>query len=129
MLKKTIKFKSKKIEFLLLEIGNDIIFIVFGGDQPHLGAISVGIPRPSLKNSGQLSSTISTYVFAGHKDDIIGNKIADEIAKKMNKKVVVIAGIHFHNLSKKDINLLIEKSGIVCQELIELFQKNSINTD
>jgi hypothetical protein len=99
---------------------------VSGGNQPHLGAISVGVPRPSLKNSDQLSSTMSTYVFAGHKDDIIGNKIADEIAKKMNKKVVVIAGIHFHNLSKKDINLLVEKSGIVCQELIVLFNKNKL---
>ena len=99
MLKKTIKFKSRKIEFLLLEIGNDIIFIVSGGDQPHLGAISVGIPRPSLKNSDQLSSTISTYVFTGHKDDIIGNKIADEISKRTEKKVVVLAGIHFNHLS------------------------------
>jgi hypothetical protein len=124
MLKKTIKFKSKKIKFLLLEIGNDIIFIVSGGDQPHIGAVSVGIPRPSLKNPDQLSSTISTYVFTGHKDDIIGNKIAEEISKRTGKKVVVLAGIHFHSLSEKDINLVVEKSGIICQELIVLFNKN-----
>jgi hypothetical protein len=124
MLKKTIKFKSKKIEFLLLEIGNDIIFIVSGGDQPHIGAISVGIPCSSLKIPNQLSSTISTYVFIGHKDDIIANKIAHEISKRMNKKVVVIAGIHFHHLSEKDIKLVVKKSEVICQELIELFQKS-----
>lgn len=124
MLKKTIKFKSKKIEFLLLEIGNDIIFIVSGGDQPHIGTISIGIPCPSLKIPNQLSSTISTYVFIGHKDDIIANKIAHEISKRMNKKVVVIAGIHFHHLSKKDIKLVVKKSEVICQELIELFQKS-----
>jgi len=123
MLKKTIKFKSKKIEFLLLEIGNDIIFIVSGGDQPHIGAISVGIPRPSLKNPDHLSSTVSTYVFIGHKDDIIANKIAHDISKRMNKKVVVIAGIHFHHLSERDIKLVVKKSEVICQELIELFQK------
>ena len=123
MLKKTIKLKSKKIEFLLLEIGNDIIFIVSGGDQPHIGAISIGIPRSSLKNPDQLSSTISTYVFTGHKDDIIGNKIADEISKRTGKKVVVLSGIHFHNLSEKDINLVVEKSSMVCQELIILYNK------
>ncbi|MBE3128396.1 MAG: hypothetical protein IMZ60_01825 [Actinobacteria bacterium] len=124
MLKKTIKFKSKKIEFLLLEIGNDLIFIVSGGDLPHIGAISVGIPRPSLKNPDQLSSTISTYVFTGHKDNIIGNKIADEISKRTEKKVVVLAGIHFNHLSERDIKLVVKKSEVICRELIELFQKS-----
>ena len=124
MLKKTITFKSKKIEFLLLEIGEDIVFIVSGGDQPHIGAISVGLPRPSLKDPDQLSSTISTYVFTGHKDDILGNKIADEISKRTEKKVVVLSGIHFHHISERDIELVIKKSEVVCQELIELFQKN-----
>lgn len=124
MLKKTIKFKSKKIEFLLLEIGDDIIFIISGGDQPHIGAISIGIPRPGLKNPHQLSSTVSTYVFTGHKDDIIGNKIADEISKRTEKKVVVLAGIHFHHLSERDIKLVVKKSEVICQELIELFQKS-----
>ena len=124
MLKKTIKFKSKKIEFLLLEIGNDLIFIVSGGDLPHIGAISVGIPRPSLKNPDQLSSTISTYVFTGHKDDIIGNKIANEISKRTEKKVVVLAGIHFNHLSERDIKLVVKKSEVIYRELIELFLKS-----
>ena len=124
MLKKTIKFKSKKIEFLLLEIGNDLIFIVSGGDLPHIGAISVGIPRPSLKNPDQLSSTISTYVFTGHKDDIIGNKIANEISKRTEKKVVVLAGIHFNHLSERDIKLVVKKSEVIYRDLIELFLKS-----
>ena len=124
MLKKTIKFKSKKIEFLLLEIGNDLIFIISGGDLPHIGAISVGIPRPSLKNPDQLSSTISTYVFTGHKDDIIGNKIANEISKRTEKKVVVLAGIHFNHLSERDIKLVVKKSEVIYRELIELFLKS-----
>ncbi|OFW52835.1 MAG: hypothetical protein A2163_04370 [Actinobacteria bacterium RBG_13_35_12] len=124
MLKKTIKFKSKKIEFLLLEIGNDLIFIISGGDLPHIGAISVGIPRPSLKNPDQLSSTISTYVFTGHKDDIIGNKIANEISKRTEKKVVVIAGIHFNHLSERDIKLVVKKSEVIYRDLIELFLKS-----
>jgi hypothetical protein len=124
MLKKTIKFKSKKIEFLLLEIGNDLIFIISGGDLPHIGAISVGIPRPSLKNPDQLSSTISTYVFTGHKDDIIGNKIANEISKRTEKKVVVLAGIHFNHLSERDIKLVVKKSEVIYRDLIELFLKS-----
>jgi len=124
ILKKTIKFRSKKIYFMLIEIGNEIIFIVSGGDCPHVGAVAVGIPHPSLKIPNQLSSTISTYVFIGHKDDIIANKIAHEISKRMNKKVVVIAGIHFHHLSEKDIKLVVKKSEVICQELIELFQKS-----
>ncbi len=109
---------------MLMEIGNEIIFIVSGGDYPHVGAVAVGIPRPSLKIPNQLSSTVSTYVFIGHKDDIIANKIAHEISKRMNKKVVVIAGIHFHHLSERDIKLVVKKSEVICQELIELFQKS-----
>lgn len=124
ILKKTIKFRSKNIDFRLIEIGNEMIFIVSGGDYPHIGAVAVGIPRPSLKIPNQLSSTISTYVFIGHKDDIIANKIAHEISRKMNKKVVVIAGIHFHHLSERDIKLVVKKSEVICRELIELFQKS-----
>lgn len=123
ILKKTIKFRSKNIDFRLIEIGNEMIFIVSGGDYPHIGAVAVGIPRPSLKIPNQLSSTISTYVFIGHKDDIIANKIAHEISRKMNKKVVVIAGIHFNHLSERDIKLVVKKSEVICRELIELFQK------
>ena len=109
---------------MLIEIGNEIVFIVSGGDYPHIGAIAVGIPCPSLKIPNQLSSTVSTYVFVGHKDDIIANKIAHEISKIMNKKVVVVVGIHFNHLPEKDIKFVVKKSGVICQELIELFQKS-----
>ena len=49
ILKKTIKFRSKKIYFMLIEIGNEIIFIVSGGDYPHVGAVAVGIPARVAK--------------------------------------------------------------------------------
>jgi hypothetical protein len=120
---KTIKFRSKNIDFILIEAGDDLIFIIKGGDTPHIGAVSIGIPRPSLKNPDQLSSTISTYVFIGNKDDIIANKIAHEISRRMNKKVVVIVGIHFNCLLERDIKLVVKKSEVICQELIGLFQK------
>lgn len=116
--------KDHKIYFMLIEIGDEIIFIVSGGDCPHIGAVAVGIPRSSLKIPNQLSSTISTYVFIGHKDDIIANKIAHIISKRMNKKVVVMAGIHFHHSLERDIRLVVKKSEVICQELIELFHKS-----
>ena len=37
-------FHQHKISVKIQEIGNDLNICIFGGDEPHIGAVALGIP-------------------------------------------------------------------------------------
>jgi len=39
-----------KIHGFVREIGQDILVSIWGGTRPHIGAVGMAIPMPSLKN-------------------------------------------------------------------------------
>jgi hypothetical protein len=49
--------------------GDDVVVVLGGGERPHIGALAVAIPRPSLADPEQTSSTSSVITLLGHKDD------------------------------------------------------------
>jgi len=118
MCKSTIKYKSQNIYIELKKLGDDLLLAIWGGDSPHIGAVSIGIPRASLDDSSRLSSTISSYSFIGHKDDILGNKCADLFAKSLDKNIVVTTGIHYDKISREDIKYIVDEIMNRCQEII-----------
>ncbi|MGL5511886.1 MAG: hypothetical protein ACRDBM_01430 [Sporomusa sp.] len=77
--------------------GSDLCVVITGGDCPHIGSISIGIPRPSLRQGGTLSATVSTFNMEGHKDDHIGNLFAHRLSAEFSCKTVVTCGIHVDN--------------------------------
>ncbi len=42
-------------------IGEDVLVAIWGGEKPHIGAVAVAQPRPSLKVSGVLSRTVKFW--------------------------------------------------------------------
>ncbi|MBN2666725.1 MAG: hypothetical protein JXR67_09460, partial [Bacteroidales bacterium] len=50
-------------------IGKDLLVAIWGGEKPHIGAVSVAQPRPSLKDPKRVSSTASVICILGHKED------------------------------------------------------------
>lgn len=80
-------------------MGNDLCITLGGGDRPHIGCVAIADPRESLKGDGSLSATVSTFNFTGHKDDEVANLIACSVARRLNKRVVVVCGLHFDNVS------------------------------
>lgn len=74
--------------------GNGINVTVGGGKEPHIGAVAVAVPRPSLKDPSQISATTSVYLLVGHKDDALAKPLADRMARALNQPVVVAAGVH-----------------------------------
>ncbi|MEM3514506.1 MAG: hypothetical protein QW495_04180, partial [Candidatus Hadarchaeum sp.] len=48
-----------KVQLALLLAGKDLVVAIFGGNYPHVGAVAVAVPRPSLKNPNKLSATSS----------------------------------------------------------------------
>jgi hypothetical protein len=91
-----------KIHGLVQEVGQDILVSIWGGTRPHIGAVAMAIPRPSLKNPKKWSATSSNFTFIGHKEDALVKKISEKLAAHLRRNVVVTAGIHWDGITSNE---------------------------
>ncbi len=94
-------------------IGNSLLVAVWGGERPHIGAVSVAQPRPSLKDPTLTSATSSVICLLGHKEDDLAKTVSDILASVLNTDVVVTAGIHWDNLDEKGIAQVTQNAEIL----------------
>ncbi|MCP4180252.1 MAG: hypothetical protein GY756_21010 [bacterium] len=104
-------------------IGKDILITVFGGDLPHIGAVAIAHPRPSLAGNSKISSSCSVICMLGHKEDDLAKLIAETIASRLNKSVVVTAGMHWNNFSKNDLKFFNKNIEKLIKMIIERIRK------
>ena len=109
------KFKCHNIECSIIKMGNDFNISIYGGDIPHIGALALGIPRQSLYDETQISSSVSLLTITGHKEDLIVQKAAKKLSKELNSTVSVCCGIHIENITFEEIKEL----DILIDELID----------
>jgi len=100
-------------------IGQDLLVAIWGGEKPHIGAVSVAQPRPSLKDPEITSATASVICLLGHKEDELAKAFSEILAAALNTSVVVTAGIHWDNISKDGIQKVIENSKILVDLILE----------
>jgi hypothetical protein len=96
-----------KIYLKSIQIGNDLLVIITGGDE-HIGGVS-------LIEANLLSSIKKT----NHKDDVVSNIVAPIIYEKLHKDTLVVCGIHLDNASKNDIEILINNAKICVNNFIK----------
>ncbi len=113
------KTGSFDLEASILQIGEDLLVAVWGGEKPHIGAVSVAHSRPSLKNPENISATSSVICFSAHKEDDLAKAMSEVLSAVLNTRVVVTAGIHWDNISNEGIKKVIKNSEI----LVELILK------
>lgn len=80
------------------KIGDNLLFILGGGQKSHIGGVVICEP-------GKAAHAIR---LEGHFDDIVLKPIAETACKKYNTKVVAVGGVHVDNASKQEIDLLVE---------------------
>ncbi len=100
-------------------IGPDLLIAIWGGEKPHIGAVAVAQPRPSLKDPDVTSATASVICFVGHKEDELAKASAEILAAALNTPVVVAAGIHWDNLDEEAILRIIKNSEILVEMILE----------
>ena len=100
-------------------IGKDLLVAIWGGEKPHIGAVSVAQPRPSLKDPNFTSATASVFCFVGHKEDELAKAASEILAAALNTQVVVTAGIHWDNISEEGIRKVIRNSEILVDLILE----------
>ncbi|HDH87977.1 MAG TPA: hypothetical protein ENF36_08070 [Desulfobacteraceae bacterium] len=100
-------------------IGQDLLVAIWGGEKPHIGAVSVAQPRPSLKYPEVMSATASVICLLGHKENELAKAASEILAAALNTSVVVTAGIHWDNISKDGIQKVIKNSQILVDLILE----------
>jgi len=108
-----------KVEGTAITTSNGVIVLILGGDEPHIGAVAVAVPRPSLRNQTKVSSTASVYTLIGHKDDEVAKPAAEHLARELEEVVVVIAGIHVKDATGEEIKILMNNSQKIIEKLLE----------
>lgn len=100
-------------------IGSDLLVAIWGGDKPHIGAVAVAQPRPSLKDPAVTSSSASVICLVGHKEDELAKAAAEILAAALKTQVVVTAGIHWDNLSPEAIQRVVRNSEFLVDMILE----------
>ena len=85
--------------------GEDLIYILGGGERSHIGGVVICEP-------GKKAQSVR---LKGHYDDIVLKPIAEVACKKYNTKVVAVGGVHVDNASQEEIDLLVRN----CKDLVK----------
>lgn len=112
---KTIGTGAESLSIQAFPAGSGAVIVLTGGDEPHIGAVAIAVPRPSLADPRVTSSTTSVYTVVGHKDDELARPIAENAARRLNKVVVVVAGVHV-NAATPDVIARITRAAVRLSE-------------
>lgn len=82
---------------------------VCGGTLPHIGSVSVVSP----------DGRVTTTEFPGHRDGVVSAKWAGVLAACGRCPAVVVAGIHYDQISKAQIGRIAEVTDEMLRELLE----------
>lgn len=104
----TVKEGRFSLEALVVPVGPDLLVSVRGGTHPHIGAVALALPRPSLQNRKKTSATSSVLTLLGHKEDVTAKMVSEALAAALKQNVVVTAGIHWDNLKPEEIGAINE---------------------
>ena len=84
-------------------LGPDLAVTLSGGDRPHIGAVAVSQPRPSLRGGGGTSATTSVIALLGHKEDELARQVAARVAVATAGTVCVACGIHLEAIAAAEL--------------------------
>jgi len=105
------------------EIGRDVLVSLWGGSRPHIGAIGMATPRPSLKDPTKWSATSSNFTYVGHKEDTVVKMISEKVASRLRTNIVVVAGIHWDKIRPEEIEIIQELTHQLGDRILNRFRR------
>lgn len=92
------------------KVGEDWSIMVSGGCTPHVGSVSL-----AEYNDGAV--VVRSILRKNHKDQIVGEKFAQEIACRGRCNVCVCCGIHYENPHQNDLEAIVATTNDLLAEL------------
>jgi hypothetical protein len=111
-----------KVEAVCVEVGADLIVVVGGGEGYHIGALGLSIVIPSLKDADKLTHSTYQVPVPGHKEEALAREGSRELARRLNKNVVMSVGIHEDDLSKEGIQRYTEAFNALVDMIGQAYQ-------
>ena len=115
---KTVR-EAYNLEAFVKEIGQDLLVAMWGGARPHIGAVAIAQPRPSLRDESAVSATASVFCYVGHKDDLLAKESAERISAALDRNVTVTVGIHWDDIDEAGIRAVLEHSRQLVNMILE----------
>lgn len=95
-----------QLQATITTCGNDVVVVIVGGTRPHIGAVSLAISHPRLKDPRKTSATASVISVPGHKEDQLAREAALRLSGSLKTTVVMCVGIHIDDAATDEIDLL-----------------------
>jgi hypothetical protein len=112
-----------KLHAYTQRMGQDLLVSIWGGTRPHIGAVGMAIPRPSLRDPKKWSATSPNFTFIGHKEDALVKGISERLATELKRNVVVVAGIHWDGITAKEIEIIEDLTQKISDEILKKLKK------
>jgi hypothetical protein len=105
-------------------IGKDLLVVIHGGDEHHIGAVSIAYPTKS-PNRGEITVSLNSITIPGHKDYLVANSAAEKICNALGVVTTVVAGIHMDKASRSEIDGAVKTADMMVDEMISLHKKSA----
>lgn len=106
-------------------LGPDVLVSLWGGTGPHIGTVTITMPRPGRSGRAGVGTTSSVYNFPGHRDEAVARVCAERIAAACSRTTVVVAGIHIDGATPDDIGRILKNVDILCGRLLVKLEKTT----
>jgi|GEM_PF-295357 len=114
------EIEGKEICLSCRFVGGDLELRCTGGDEAHIGAVSLALPYRNER--GTFSASVSTLTVPGHRDDAISIALAERFAKAFGRTTAAVCGIHFEHASPARIQKILEIVAGMAGEMEEKVQ-------
>ena len=108
---------------LSLLVGEDLVTCIWGGTQPHIGAVAIALPRPSIADPNVVSSTSSVFTVLGHKEDELVKMVSERLSARLQKNVVVTAGVHWDHLEEDAITEILDNCRALAEKVADVIER------
>ena len=81
-------------------------------------------PRPSLKDPQRWSATSSNFTYVGHKEDAVVKMVSEMLAARLKTNVVVTAGIHWDDLTSREIQIIAHLTQKLSDQILKKLEKS-----
>jgi hypothetical protein len=124
---KEFKFSTSEGDYTIhsfsMLLGDDLLTCIWGGTQPHIGAVAVALPRPSIADPSVTSSTSSVFTLAGHKEDEVVKMVSERLSARLDRNVVVAAGIHWDHLDEDAVTQIMENCRVLAEKIGDVVER------
>ncbi len=93
------EINGRSISLRCFAVGDDYQVVLSGGRE-HIGAVALG----QCYAGGPVKANSSVIAAYGHMEDELALKTARHLSKALNTNIAVTAGIHYDNLSLREID-------------------------